>query len=259
MLAVVVFGAALGFVLAAWDGVTSGSAPRAWRDGGLGALAGGVAGLIGGLLADVLFEAVLREVSLSTSQTSIENRLRVARVLAWAVFGGFAGLGLGVRGGRKKMINGLIGGAVGGAMGGLIFQQVDFMIDGSGFTVRLLGYLATGTGIGLAIGVVERALRESWLSIIGGPMTGKEFSLAQPVTTIGSDYRADIVLGKDPGIEPTHVALVRADSGVVQVERRGTQPVFVNQQQVDAQRLRAGDQLQVGGTMISFQQRRTAG
>ena len=68
--------------------------------------------------------------------------------------------------------------------------------------LRLLG-LATG----VAIGIVESALKDRWLYVASGPLAGKQFILYKPLTTIGSSQSCDIYLFKDTSILPQHGSL----------------------------------------------------
>jgi len=248
MLAVAMFGVGLGAVLMAWEGLTIGASNKALRDGALGALIGGVAGAIGGAIAEALFDAVLGD-----GGTDAEDRLQVARVVAWAAFGGIIGLGLGIKGGSRKVVNGVLGGLCGGAVGGVAFAVLSG--PDSGFTTRALGFAATGIGIGLGIGIVERLRREAWLVISTGPMAGKEFILYRPVTTIGSSPKSDITLPKDAAVGPVHLALRRGDGHTITATSPSGYAVVVNGRSVGSIRLRHGDVVMVGATGLSFQER----
>ncbi len=252
---VTVFGAGLGFVLMAWDGFTSGSWERALRDGGVGAAIGAVSGFIGGQVAEALFDALLKG---AHGTDGVELRLRVGRAVAWAIFGGALGGALGFRGGSKQIVNGMIGGLLGGAVGGLIFEQVELSSDGgSGATVRLLGFTATGIGISLGIGIVERLRRDAWLVVTGGPLAGKEFILYKPTTTVGSGYKSDIVLAKDSQVVASHATFIR-ESQVTTVRSAPGAGLGVNGDWVVDRRLRDGDVVTVGMSTLEYQERAQA-
>ena len=193
--------------------------------------------------------------------SSIENKLREARVIAWALFGGLLGFGIGLRGGSKKIINGLIGGTIGGALGGLVFEQIEISqlhsssTSDHSFWVRLLGMTITGIGVGLGIGLVERIRRDSWLLIASGPMAGKEFILYNASTTVGSDFRSDIVLVKDPQVAPNHLTFLRDPAGGVTLNATGVLAVAVNGIPAPSHRLRSGDVVSVGGSTLHYQER----
>lgn len=251
---VTVFGAGLGFVLMAWDGLTSGSWERALRDGVIGAGIGAVSGFIGGQIAESLFDALLGGGSVG----NVEARLRVGRAVAWAVFGAVLGGALGFRSGAKAIVNGLVGGFIGGLVGGLVFEQVELSSESSsGFAVRLLGFTATGVGISVGMGVVERLRREAWLVVTGGPLAGKEFILYKPSTTVGSDFRADIVLAKDSQVVPVHATFERSESGTTVCTTPGA-GLAVNGQWIERHHLRDGDVVTLGMSTLGYQERATA-
>jgi hypothetical protein len=247
-------GAAIGFVIAAWPGFTSGAWAKGWRDGAIGSLAGAAAGFAGGYVAQILFTNMLKDVSIYADRSEVENKLRLARGLAWAIFGAAAGLGLGMREGSKKAMTGLFGGALGGAIGGLIFEQFELsQSTDAGFQTRLIGLTATGIGIGLGIGVVERLARSAWLNLQSGPLAGREVILFKDATTIGADSRCDLVLANDPIISLHHATIERR-GGTTSVVPVG--PVAVNGTAIGTPHpLRAGDSVQIGATAIRYEER----
>lgn len=254
------FGAGLGAVLMAWDGITSRSSQKAWRDGATGAVIGLAAGFVGGYVAQWLYSNMLKNALNSNTVSDVKQQLIYARVAGWAVMGGLLGGGLGIRGGTKKIVNGLIGGVLGGAVGGLIFQTLNNRgLDSSsppGFLeTRGLGMIITGVAIGLGVGMVERLRRDGWVRIIAGPMTGKEFILYNAETHVGADYRCDIVLAKDSSIAPVHAVFVRDPNGTVSVRAETSAPLTVNGYPNPGGRLRSGDVVGVGASALAYQER----
>lgn len=251
---VAIVGIVLGFTLLAWEGLTSSSLEKAGRDGLVGAGIGAVAGFIGGYVAQWLYASMLE----SASSGDIESKLLVARVVGWAIFGAIVGLGMGIPGGQRKMVNGLIGGTVGGAVGGFLFEQVaQSASSGSGFTLRFVGLTATGAGIGLGIGVVDRLRREAWVRFNAGPMAGKEFILFRDATTVGADYRCDIVLAKDETVLPRHAVLARDARGMTTLQAEPGAAVAVNGAPATQHRLHSGDTVTIGRSGLLFQERVT--
>ena len=122
---VMTFAIALGFVLMGWEGFTSRSPQKMLREGGIGAALGLGAGLVGGFVAQAIYGALVDPFSASGVGVLI-------RGVGWAIFGTLVGLGLGFRGGRKSVVNGLIGGAAGGFVAGAIFQLLSRTIPGVG-------------------------------------------------------------------------------------------------------------------------------
>jgi hypothetical protein len=177
----------------------------------------------------------------------------IARSAAWMVFAAAAGIVYGfadssVRKGRY----GVIGAIIGGGIGGLAFNPIS-VAAGSGAPSRAIGFALIGLAMGVAIGIVESALKDRWLYVASGPLAGKQFILYKPMTTIGSSQSSDIYLFKDTSILPQH--------GVI--ELRGAQtfirsagPVFVSGAPVRNQRaLQSGDLIQVGRYAFHFRER----
>lgn len=250
---VMIVGAFIGFGICSLDGFTSSSPQKGFIDGLKGAGAGAAAGLVGGAVAQVLYKALL-----SDAGGPNDARAYAARIVAWALFGLLLGVGIGLPFGSRKVVNGLIGGTAGGAAGGLAFQLIASSATSDSAVFRVIGMTITGIGIGVAIGLVERVRKDSWLAVTGGPMTGKEIILYKPVTIIGSDYRCDLVLVKDPGVAAQHVSLNRDASGSVSLYAAPGATVFINGAPVQSHRLRPGDQLGVGGSLLIYQQRTAA-
>lgn len=248
---VAIFAAVLGAVIMAWDGITSGSGEKALRDGAIGLGVGAVSGFVGGYVAQWVYSELLPDDPFSPDA---ENATLMARAVGWAVFGGLLGAGMGIRGGGKRVIHGLIGGLIGGAVGGVIFEQVSSDTS-SAFTNRLLGLAATGVGVALGVGIVERLLRDAWLQVVGGPMTGKEFILYKEVTTVGAAPKCDIVLVKDGALAPHHLSFVRDQRGAVAVQPAPGAVVLVNGAQTNGQALRSGDAVTLGASTFLVQDR----
>jgi hypothetical protein len=79
----------------------------------------------------------------------------------------------------KKTAYGAIGGAIGAAIGGLIFDPISFATKG-GAVSRAVGFALLGMATGIAMGLVESALKDRWLYVTAGPLSGKQFILYKP-------------------------------------------------------------------------------
>jgi hypothetical protein len=176
----------------------------------------------------------------------------IARSLAWMVFASAAGVvyGLVDRSVRKGRY-GVIGAVIGGGIGGLAFNPIS-AVAGSGAPSRAIGFALIGLATGVAIGIVESALKDRWLYVASGPLAGKQFILYKPLTTIGSSQSSDIYLFKDTSILPQH--------GVI--ELRGAQtfirsdgPVFVSGAPARNRALQSGDLIQIGRYAFHFRER----
>ncbi|HKV95043.1 MAG TPA: FHA domain-containing protein [Candidatus Angelobacter sp.] len=185
-------------------------------------------------------------------QTPRNPALWIVRGIAWAVFGVAAGIvyGLVDRSGRK-MKYGILGGLLGAGLGGTIFDPISFATR-TGSVSRGVGFGLLGLATGVAIGIVESALKDRWLYVAAGPLAGKQFILYKPVTTIGSNQKCDIYLFKDNSILPQH--------GVI--EMRGAQTflradgqIFVSGQPARTRALQSGDLIQIGRYAFHFRER----
>jgi hypothetical protein len=176
----------------------------------------------------------------------------IARSLAWMVFAAGAGVVYGfVDRSLRKGRYGVIGAVIGGGIGGLAFNPIS-AATGSGAPSRAIGFALIGLTTGVAIGIVESALKDRWLYVASGPLAGKQFILYKPLTTIGSSQSSDIYLFKDTSILPQH--------GVI--ELRGAQtfirsdaPVFVSGAPTRYRALQSGDLIQIGRYAFHFRER----
>lgn len=249
-----VFGAVLGAVLMAWDGISTGSAARMLVGAARGAAAGTAAGLIGGFLGNVIYNGLAEQIS------DIGSARLIARPTAWGIFGCLIGIGTGLPGGARKTVNGAVGGLLGGAAGGLVFQLLDNADTFSGdVALRLVGLTVTGLGVGLAIGVVETARKEAWITVGSGPMAGKQFILYNARTRVGSDHRCDVVLAKDRSVAPVHAVLERDPRGRVVARPEPGLALAVNGASCGEVQLRSGDHLTVGTSALVFTERAARG
>lgn len=176
----------------------------------------------------------------------------IARSLAWMVFASAAGVVYGlVDRSVKKGKYGIIGAVIGGGIGGVVFDPIS-MVTGSGGPSRAIGFALIGLAAGVAIGIVESALKDRWLYVAAGPLAGKQFILYKPLTTIGSSQKCDIYLFKDNSILPHHGS----------IEMRGAQtflrcdgPVFISGQPARVRALQSGDLIQIGRYAFHFRER----
>ena len=254
------FGAGLGGVIGLALGSVEGIASRVWEKtliGGLLGLAiGGVGGAFGGLLGQVVYG------TMGGGALGGNLILQIAiRAFAWAVVGLFVGLGQGVMmRASQKIVNGLIGGAVGGFLGGFLFDPlavivtVTTQITGTaiqGELSRMVGMTVMGICAGVAIGMVEEMRKEAWLTIVAGPLTGKQFIIYRSPTTIGSSPKADISLAKDTAVAPQHASIEIDGNGYVLSDLSGG-GTLINGRPITRQVLRDGDNIQIGRTVLQY-------
>ena len=179
----------------------------------------------------------------------------LCRGLAWAVFGIVGGLIFGiVSKSGKKCIYGMLGGAIGAGIGGLLFDPISSMTGGAEAS-RAIGMSIVGAGTGIAMGLVESALKERWLYIAAGPLAGKQFILYRDHTTIGKQQSCDVYLFKDPSILDQHAVIeLRAERSVLTAYG----DVMVSGQHVARKMTRlltSGDTIQIGRYAFQYSEK----
>ncbi|HEU4416895.1 MAG TPA: FHA domain-containing protein [Candidatus Angelobacter sp.] len=234
------------------ESIVERSAKKAVIRGLLALALGAVFGVVFDFAAEFVF-AVLREIIFALGvQTAKNPAFWLVRGIAWAVFGVASGLVYGIvdRSGTKIKY-GIFGGLLGAGLGGAIFDPIAFVTK-TGTLSRAVGFALLGLATGVAIGIVESALKDRWLYVAAGPLAGKQFILYKPITTIGSSQKSDIYLFKDNSILPQH--------GII--EMRGAQtflrsdgPIFVSGQPARMRALQSGDLIQIGRYAFHFRER----
>ena len=101
-----------------------------------------------------------------------------------------------------------------------------------------MGFGLLGLATGVAIGIVESALKDRWLYVASGPLAGKQFILYKPLTTIGSNQKCDIYLFKDNTILPQHGTIEMRGA---QTFLRSDGPIFVSGAPARNRALQSGD------------------
>jgi len=225
---------------------------KALQRGWQALLMGAIGGFILDIFANLFFNIVLALVFELGVRTSRNPAFWIARGLAWMVFGVAGGIIYGaVDRSSKKMRYGILGGVIGAGLGGMIFDPID-MVTHHGAPSRAIGFALFGLATGVAMGIVESALKDRWLYVASGPLAGKQFILYKPVTVIGSSQGSDIYLFKDNTVQPQHAS----------IELRGAQtflnavgPVFVSGQPARRRSLDSGDLIQIGRYAFHFRER----
>ncbi len=215
---------------------------------------------VSGFIAEIVYRhfvfQILRGLTFGDLVNIAPNaKLYLTRALAWGLFG--LGMGVAVAGGlraKDRVLNGVIGGGIGGAVGGLIFHWASFNISSETWS-RFVGLLVVGLGIGLAIGLVEKARRDAWMHIVRGPMAGKEFILYGTRSVLGSSPQCEITLIKDPAIQPFHAIITTSDAAGGTARMLEPYPgctISVNGGAVSHHRLRSGDRLSLGAMDLVY-------
>jgi len=257
-----VLGGMIGLALGSLEGIVTGVWEKAVAGAGLGLLIGGGGGAVGGAVGQLAYGAFSGGGGVSSFSAIILQI--VARAFAWSLVGLFIGLGQGaMMRASQKIINGLIGGALGGFLGGLLFDPISFVFGGilasvsgevSGWLSRMVGMSVLGLCTGAAIGMVEQVRKEDWLTIVAGPLKGKQFIIYRSPTIIGSSPKADICLVKDLQVAAEHARIDRERNHCVLADL-GAGQTAVNDQLVTRKQLRDGDYVTIGQTVLRYETR----
>lgn len=183
------------------------------------------------------------------------------RSAAWLCVALAMGLGMNlVRSTRTQLKNTVLGGLMGGALGGAFFDPVSRFLQGTSLfqgadLSRAVGLAAVGLSIGFFVALSERLTREAWVKVRTGPLAGKSFVLYRTPTLIGSSPKADIYLFKDAGIAPEHAALHRVGDAWELEDLGSPGGTTASGRSVRRLRLRSGEQLCIGSTVLEFEER----
>jgi hypothetical protein len=220
---------------------------------GLGLLLGIVLGFIFNFVANMIYALGLGILYSAGARSQHNPAAWIARGLAWAAFGTAGGVVYGIIGkSGKKVGYGALGGAIGALIGGVIFDPIAFVTKG-GVPSRAVGFALFGMATGIAMGLVESALKDRWLYVTTGPLAGKQFILYKTVTTLGSNQQSDIYLFKDAEILPAHATLQLKGSRV-HVVANG--PVYVGGSPIRGTHvLQTGSVLRIGRYGFRYQEK----
>lgn len=209
-------------------------------------------GFIFNFIANIFYNLLLSIAASAGTLTPESPAWWACRALAWVLFGASAGLVYGVVGmSGKKLLYGLLGGMLGAGIGGALFDPIAMAV-GSGALSRGVGFGLFGLATGVAIGLVESALKDRWLYVSSGPLAGKQFILYKPLTTMGRSQGCDIYLFKDLAIQELH-ATFEMRGPRVWVVAHG--PLYVSGQPVKQKLLENRELLQIGRYSFLYQER----
>ena len=242
-----IVGALIGAALGAVEGLLTAAYARMAKGAGLGLLIGFLGGAIAGLAGQLVYSFI------TGFGSSIPVQI-LGRTVGWTLVGMAIGLAQGARYlNFKRVINGLIGGAIGGFAGGILFDPIAAIVGGE--ASRFVALVVIGGAIGAAIGLLEEIRKQAWITIVEGPLTGKEFILYKQATTIGSAPHCDIPLFKDADVAPEHARIQQSGNVFLIASLAGPEAVFVNGRPATNQPLKSGDLLHLGSTAFFYQDR----
>lgn len=243
----------LGFGIA--ESAVERSAKKAMLRGVLALPLGVLLGFAFYFMGNVIY-ATLINIAVDLGAHSIKNpALWIARGLAWASFGAAGGVVYGIIGqSSKKGTYGVIGGMIGAGLGGTIFDPISLATHG-GAVSRAVGFALVGLATGVGMGLVESALKDRWLYVTAGPLSGKQFILYKPRTSVGSKQDCDIYLFKDSNILPEHATFELSGS---RVQIHATGPVYLAGGAVRSRVLQDNDLLQIGRYSFRYKEKQRA-
>ena len=213
---------------------------------------GAVLGVVFEFIANIIYSIGISICVEMGAQSNHNPALWIARGIAWMVFGAAGGVVYGTAGmSGKKVLYGVLGGVLGAGLGGILFDPIAIATHG-GAVSRAVGFALVGMATGIAVGLVESALKDRWLYVTAGPLAGKQFILYKPRTVMGSDQSCDIYLFKDTNILKEHAIVELAGSRIM---LRAIGQTYVSGQPVRQQVLMSGAVVQIGRYAFRYQER----
>lgn len=218
----------------------------------LGLLAGFILEQVANVIYNIMLHLCFSAGLIQQSNPTHSPAWWISRGIGWMIFGVAGGAVYGIIGqSGKKAKYGILGGILGAGLGGMIFDPIGFATHGGGLS-RAIGFALFGTATGIAVGLVESALKDRWLYVTAGPLAGKQFILYKTQTVVGSNQGSDIYLFKDPNILPQH-AVIEIQGSRVQLRALGN--VFVAGQPVSVRVLQDGDIAQIGRYAFRYKEK----
>ncbi len=251
MLPMLVTTMCIGFALS--ESIVERSARKAAIRAGISLPLGVALGFFFNVIANIIYQIGLGICGAAGVQSYHNPAVWIARGLAWVAFGVAGGIVYGIVGWSGKKIGyGALGGALGAALGGMVFDPISFATKG-GSVSRAVGFGLLGMATGIAMGLVESALKDRWLYVTAGPLSGKQFILYKPQTVMGSAQASDIYLFKDLEILPQHATLTQKGD---RVYLNALGPVYIAGQRVHSSRiLENGAIVQIGRYSFRYQEK----
>jgi len=125
------------------------------------------------------------------------------------------------------------------------------VMRGSRPTRRILG-----AGLGLFLALVEQALRRAWIQVLSGRQEGRIYLLSHRRSRLGLDERAEVGIFGDPTVARQHAEIEATAQGFEFRQLAPQSRSRVNGKIVSGtERLRDGDRLELGQTVLLFRQR----
>ncbi|MDR5708416.1 MAG: DUF3662 and FHA domain-containing protein [Armatimonadota bacterium] len=91
------------------------------------------------------------------------------------------------------------------------------------------------------------------LVVVQGAQQGARFCLRRNPTVVGRRSTCDVVI-PDPGVSREHLRLERDEGGWRAVDAGSTNGTFVNDRRITVHRLRHGDRIRIGSTVLEYRE-----
>ena len=102
----------------------------------------------------------------------------------------------------RKGRYGVIGAIIGGELDGLAFNPIS-AAAGSGAPSRAIGFALIGLATGVAIGIVESALKDRWLYVASGRSQASNLFFISRSPPLAAASRATSIFSKTPAFFPS--------------------------------------------------------
>jgi pSer/pThr/pTyr-binding forkhead associated (FHA) protein len=119
-----------------------------------------------------------------------------------------------------------------------------------------LGIVSLGLGLGVCLALVEQMLRRAWVVVLNGRQEGRAYLLANRVSRLGLDERAEVGLFGDAAIERAHAEIKREGREYVLHRLSPSARTEVNGAGITGPTtIKDGDRLTLGGTQLLFRRK----
>lgn len=252
-----ILGVWLGIGIGATDAVLNSVGTQRFVRVGVCLGIGLVGGFISGLIGQFIRIPLGKEHDLKFIGWALVGLTIGAAVGAFDMLRAFAA-GEGIRQSLSKVINGVLGGTLGGVVGGLLYDLLDLI----GLKVYMkrtalaVSMVILGGSIGLLIGLAQVFLKEAWIKVEQGFRAGREMILTKPEVVIGRGEGSDIGLFGDNSVEKIHAKIMLKDNRYMLSDAGTAVGTFLNGQRIEGiTPLRGGDAIQVGKSVLRFEER----